>query len=514
MRVKSQEWRSESWRRSASGLQCAMCSLQLYCPRPSTLSPPPARRGLSLTEVLIAMGILTLGLLGVAAIFPVGSYYMQRAEISERGAQIGRAAMNQLVTIGMLDPGRWMVMTPFPLSPTSDRWNTRFPSDGRYCPAAGNPPAATFVRPFAETLVQALSQSSLLAGDTTLIGKQFGNAFVIDPIGVSAMAMPNNSNANRNQIASPFPSSVFSLGSGSPFYSVWQSAGVGNTGQTWPIRRVTFQQPNGWQLSARMAAHHFRGRDDLAFDLPDRDDRPAEQNWDITTDVNGTPIPLARQWTGDYSWLATVVPSTSAARNAMATNPESYSYDVSVVVFYKRVMNPVLPASNIDSIAASAYERAVVARIISTGLTGGEVLLERIPVNQEVIDEDPFQQLKSGQWIMLCGPHPNSHVNTSTNLPTGEPRFVMKWYQVISIDNEGPEVSDPALQRLVTLRGPEWPWIPGGTYSNSLCAGIFRGAVAVHTKTLRLEGPRNFASGGTGGLWTPNAATVPPNYLR
>ena len=29
------------------------------------------------------MGILTLGLLGVASVFPVGSYYMQKAEISE-----------------------------------------------------------------------------------------------------------------------------------------------------------------------------------------------------------------------------------------------------------------------------------------------------------------------------------------------------------------------------------------------------------------------------------------------
>ena len=33
-----------------------------------------ARQAISLTEVLIAMGILTLGLLGVAAIFPVGSF--------------------------------------------------------------------------------------------------------------------------------------------------------------------------------------------------------------------------------------------------------------------------------------------------------------------------------------------------------------------------------------------------------------------------------------------------------
>lgn len=50
---------------------------------------------------------------------------------------------------------------------------------------------------------------------------------------------------------------------------------------------------------------------------------------------------------------------------------------------------------------------------------------------------------------------------------------------------------------LQTLRGPEWPWQPRSSYSNAngdvaklsddLCAGIFKGAVAVHSKTLRLE---------------------------
>ena len=43
------------------------------------------RSGISLTEVLIAMGLLTLGLLGVAAIFPVGGYYMQKATIADNG---------------------------------------------------------------------------------------------------------------------------------------------------------------------------------------------------------------------------------------------------------------------------------------------------------------------------------------------------------------------------------------------------------------------------------------------
>ena len=61
------------------------------------------------------------------------------------------------------------------------------------------------------------------------------------------------------------------------------------------------------------------------------------QNWD-TANVSGTQTPLARQWTGDYSWIVTVVPTTNAARDGMARNPEGFAYDVSVVVFYKRVL--------------------------------------------------------------------------------------------------------------------------------------------------------------------------------
>ena len=85
-------------------LQNAKCKLQIAncCPAipvsvPRPLSP---RAGISLTEVLIAMGILTVGLLGVAAIFPVASFYMQKGEVADRGSAIAQAAFNEVVTGG------------------------------------------------------------------------------------------------------------------------------------------------------------------------------------------------------------------------------------------------------------------------------------------------------------------------------------------------------------------------------------------------------------------------------
>jgi len=237
-----------------------------------------------------------------------------------------------------------------------------------------------------------------------------------------------------------------------------------------------------------MASQLFRGGDDLVSDLPSRADRPARQNWNAV-DSNGDNIidtPLARQRTGDYSWIVCVSPTTLAARNALAHNPESFSYHVSVVVFYKRVL-PFAPAGDYtNSTQTTQHERCVGARIISTGLNGGELLLK-----DAVVDIDPFQQLKIGEWILLCGPHPNSTMS--------EPRFVMNWYQVMSIDSEKSNlIYDPKYERLVTVRGPQWPWIPRASHSDpnsdvaklsdDLCVGIFRGAVAVHTKTIKLEG--------------------------
>jgi hypothetical protein len=136
----------------------------------------------------------------------------------------------------------------------------------------------------------------------------------------------------------------------------------------------------------------------------------------------------------------------------------------------------------------SQNERTVLASVVSTGLNGGELLLTDWghAVDSNGNQLKAFDQLKAQQWIMLCGPHPNSS--------TSDPKLVLNWYQVISIEQPPKGMagySNTYQQRVVTLRGPEWPWQPSaapGNISNNLCVGICRGAVAVHSKTMRLEG--------------------------
>jgi hypothetical protein len=265
-------------------------------------------------------------------------------------------------------------------------------------------------------------------------------------------------------------------------------------------------------MDAASAEHFFRGSDDLAYDFPPRDDRPAIQNWD----KNGS-TPLARQWTGDYSWIVTVVPTTNAARNAIGSNPEGFAYDVSVVVFYKRPLpdnadnsyQPLVASGGNPAYisAMGANERAVQATVYSTGLDGGELVLTDWGDYYDAAGTrkfNAFEGLRTGQWVMLCGPHPNSSAS--------EPRFVLNWYQVVAIDSDGAGI-DPTTQRVVALRGPQWPWQPSNRptdASNDLCVAICRGAVAVHTKTIRLEkpgtSPVSFGSGGS-------SSSTPPPYV-
>jgi hypothetical protein len=446
--------------------------------------------------VLISLGILTLGLLGVAAVFPVGGWYMQKATIADNGSAIAQAVMNDIITRGTVNPKAWYSMVPASLPGSA---HAPLTADGKYVNPLPPSTSATFTRPFLDSLVETLAK------EPSITDKRIGNAFVIDPLYVSA-TVQRTSNAN-NPVAYAFPASAvraFPRDSWAYYnatqWEPWEAANANE--RVWPIRRVTLQDAvrygaanRGWFMSADMASHTFRSSDDLTVDFPSRADRPARQNWNVSNmdlDSNGLPDALARQRTGDFSWIVCVVPTTRAARDGMASSPESYSYDVSVVVFYKRVLPTELasipPGQPGVSLAAS-YERAVSAKILSTSLNGGELLLQSLLLNGDPtkpvdgMPEDPFKNLKTGEWLMMCGPHPNSTL--------GEPRFVMKWYQVMSIDQQGL----PKTQRAVTVRGPEWPWKPAanpgysdGALSNDLCAAIFRGAVAVHTKTIKLEG--------------------------
>jgi hypothetical protein len=462
------------------------------------------------------------------AMFPVGGYYMQRGEISDRGSAIAQAAFNDAVTSGVLNPQNWYVMIPEGAgnTPTTPPITIspiyRFSADPRNISTGFGslPLQSTYTRPLAATLAESKSLASGLTNNDLIISKHFGSAYVIDPMGVASFAWLGRSDENRFGYSFPatsrfdqLPVSVYAAySSGWNPWKTWINASTDE--DTWPIRRVTLHQASpipGLQyhepMKAAVAERLFSSQDDLAMDVPDRGDMPTLQNWDaVDSDNDGEPdLPLARQSRGDYSWIITVVPKTVEARDALASHGGSHAYDVSVVVFYKRVLSRSDPGatdpanSQAESRQASdllaQQERAVRTQIVSTGLSGGEVLLTAYDENTANDDGlgTPFTNLKVGEWIMLCGPHPQS-----TN---ATPRFVLNWYRVLAVEGKDTKLDDmgnPTTatnepeRRLVSLRGPQWPWQPDLSYasslSNWLCGAICPGAVAVHNQTVQLEG--------------------------
>jgi prepilin-type N-terminal cleavage/methylation domain-containing protein len=82
---------------------------------------PPSRRGITLLEVLIAMGILAIGLSSVVALVPAGRSQASRAVVLDRAASLAANVLADVATFGLLRdgaltepvvPGRLVILDP------------------------------------------------------------------------------------------------------------------------------------------------------------------------------------------------------------------------------------------------------------------------------------------------------------------------------------------------------------------------------------------------------------------
>src|SRR5262245_10263391 len=65
------------------------------------------RRGVSILEVLFAIMVTSIGLLGAIALFPVASSQARKAKINDEVANIGRSAVHTFDAMGMRRPDWW-----------------------------------------------------------------------------------------------------------------------------------------------------------------------------------------------------------------------------------------------------------------------------------------------------------------------------------------------------------------------------------------------------------------------
>ena len=166
---------------------------------------------------------------------------------------------------------------------------------------------------------------------------------------------------------------------------------------------------------SRSASSLCRASDDLTYDFPQRADRPSIQAWDTTADRNNATHAVGPQMDGRLLVDCHGRADHKCSARRHGRQSRRIAYDVSVVVFYKRL----LPDAFADHCAIRSgmtpqAPNAPSGSLISTGLNGGELLLTQLRMTD--YRPSPFDNLKIGQWIMLCGPHPNSST-------IREPRF-------------------------------------------------------------------------------------------
>ncbi len=374
-------------------------------------------------EVLISMFVLLFGLMGVAAIFPVGNHYVVEGEKLDQGNALAQNAFEEILARGILRPELWLYAGISEFSSPTETGN----------PEVIQPADATFPGALPGTF-----------NVTSVDGP--GHAFVIDPIGA----------ANTPEIHIPFEAEALT-----PDNNPWLNppAGlIGIPGKLWPIRRITLPQAGGNPFTGPVAETIFRLRDDLAIEMPDQDDLPSIQRWN----VDGANNLLSRQYHGNFSWLVTVVPTTGEALTALQpAAKKTYTYDVSVVVFYKRDFTP-----------SATSERLIQAEMLGNGELA---IYDNVSTNPDAAVDEAVDKIRPGDWIAVCG------VNQTTGT------FMLKWYRLLALDDETHpinEVTSNPPGRYAMLIGPDWPT---SSYEN-LRAIILPGAASVTTREMVMEG--------------------------
>jgi Tfp pilus assembly protein PilV len=399
--------------------RCAATAPSLLPPTPYRLPTLP-RRGISLLEVLISMFVLLFGLMGVASIFPVGNYHAGKGDQYDRGAALTEAAFAELHARGMLRPQYWMY------------------ADGTSVMNPLGDPTSTF---------------AITGADGP------GHAFVIDPLGAANVSL-NVLSLNVLPLTAVDPTPGVQDPNPDPEDNPYAAGPAPEklSGSKFPLRRIRLPQASG-KLKLPVAETMFRLRDDLTNELPKQSDRPGVQRW--RTDASGNL--LQREYAGNYSWLATVVPTSRTGVGDLqpaAGMAGSAQYEVSVAVFYNRELPP----------------SAISERSIPVEIYGNEM---EVSGNPALIDL-AFEGIRSGNWIALIGVKPGDN-------STGG-QFLLKWYRLLSLDREtelekNSNRSGDRYLRRAMLDGPEWP--PDAT--GQVRAILMPGIINVSTQVVTME---------------------------
>ena len=369
-------------------------------------------RGITLIEVMFACGIAMFGLLVVVALIPLGSNELRIGSQTDRMASLGRNAVQEFDIRGMRDPRQWI-------------WNNK---GGPVLNTAGSNATGANLSWFTGIV------------DNTAQYRTEPQAYAIDPRFVTRHPNIRFPYAGKAQLSMPRLSLL--------------------------TRNPTNPLANGLPLDQVTADHLFVARDDLMLLFPDDRTLLSSPNWGIGL--------RKRQYRGELSWMATVVPLNVAIGNQQNKPQFNDNYLLSIIIFSARNLS-VEHAMSVDSTIANVAERATNINLVGGGYAGGEVKLIH-PIPKNVTDKQKYAEnvlkLQTSSWIMLSG-------RDNVKNPNRTKRHV-RWYRVLNV---GPaRVQKNNATRFVTLQGADWE-LPNGKTQ----ATIMEGVVGVFEKNIRLE---------------------------
>ncbi|MDP6442476.1 MAG: hypothetical protein QGG36_24785 [Pirellulaceae bacterium] len=458
----------------------------------STVLRRNARAGITVIEVIFAIGIVTIGLLGVIALLPLAARQIQKGLTTDRAAMIGVSAVDQFDMAGLRRQTLWAQWRRLNGASAVFEYLPFVPIDASGAPNGDWRFASVCIDP----RFMSVHQADLPVGAPQLIATPRGDVFPYYP-----HVYPNGAGGTPTL---PFPtprmSRVHLFDRGKLESAAAQFAPAPSP------PRIGLQNK---LMSQAHIAHWFQIDDDLSFLVPDDETLPPtphmvfnmgpDNGWGVQgvdDDLNGLvddlgemgwagsdDIPTRRQYKGEFSWMATLTPKLER------TNRTRDEFILSIIVLRGR--DPLMEMS-VSSEDNPGNERVVnVSNLYSNGIGGGDVRLEAVDPTRPARD----LQLRNGDWIMLQG-FSNIRINAAS-----APCPVFRWYRVTAADTDPVLVNsnmpynanNPVWARDVSLEGPDWTrpeWQgnnPASPPAAITQATIVTGVVAVYEKTIRLE---------------------------
>ena len=388
-----------------------------------------SRRGVSLMEVLISTFVLSVGLLGLAVLLPIGRITILETMKADRAGDCGRAALNEVKIRRMLDCNNWC----YRAASTTDMLSST---------------GTGFL-----TIV-----NTAMAGITPTSLPPLQRSIMIDPVGWDY----------NNKLALTPPG----------FGSLGYIPAPPTAGTLDAVPRITIRGSSGGPPIDSQT--FFYWPDDFITQLPEEMTPPQPRGRPVILQSSGTSTAnqldsratFANVVKGDYSWFATLTPLLSEMTLLPAQRTR---YTVSVVVCYKRNPPFIERAVPVQSFLDAPFGVTVTGTsgVSNIAYGGGTVQLQH-SINDD--PTDPWQltaagasgagiNLKENDWVAL--------VSSSTGLCC--------WYRVVGVGSMPLNATTKSYPTL-TLDGPDWQ-VTGYDYVVALGQSV----VGVYTATIELD---------------------------